>query len=156
MGVLMAAALSACSGAGQPDEGKKPTAYTGSNPHTGHIHVSIYPAKRAITTKWVLEAKPHVIYDVAYYWVGCNLSGTRKAELLTFCEAKQLKTIVLAGEPNRALVLTHVGERKRTALIAKLTELGAIGVTTHKTRGGGSVAPDATVRRLYTSTKAVL
>lgn len=36
-------------------EGRAPTPYTGTSPHTDHIHVSIYPAKRADAHEWDVE-----------------------------------------------------------------------------------------------------
>jgi hypothetical protein len=35
-------------------EGRAPAAYTGSSPHTAHMHLSIYPDKRATATPWTL------------------------------------------------------------------------------------------------------
>ena len=117
-------------------------AYSGSNKHTGHIHVSVHESKRNDTSHWLLAPKPKAVPEPCVDTL-MLMSSLRKAAVLAELKTLGQHVYQLPADSGRAKFLVN----HRTVLSPAVAQIakrhGATILNTSPARWG-----DTTVREV--------
>jgi len=94
--------------------------YTGSNPHTEHVHVSIWSGRRNDTSDW-----PGIAQSLPYAWLYFTTTASDpRAWNMTLSAKALLQAVRSAKKDGRAYWLAHCSPKRGAALAAYARRLG--------------------------------